>query len=98
MLSSNPTASTGVDRCQRGEMQTPSVLATQRDSKNDSIFGARREIQRRTTLCTEPAWTHQNSKAIGQECEKPIAAKRVESRAVLRTGQEPNFCVFSLCF
>jgi hypothetical protein len=42
MPSSIPTASTGVVRCQRGEMQTPSVLATQRDSKNDSIFGARR--------------------------------------------------------
>jgi hypothetical protein len=28
-------------------MQNPSILAIQRDSKNDSIFGARREIQRR---------------------------------------------------
>ncbi len=26
-------------------MQNPSALATQRDSKNDSIFGARREMQ-----------------------------------------------------
>jgi hypothetical protein len=28
-----------------GAMQIPSVLTTQRDSKNDSIFGARREMQ-----------------------------------------------------
>jgi hypothetical protein len=26
-------------------MKNPSVLAIQRDSKNDSIFGARREMQ-----------------------------------------------------
>jgi hypothetical protein len=26
-------------------MQNPSILAIQRDSKNDSIFGARREMQ-----------------------------------------------------
>ncbi len=45
--SSNPTASTGVDRYQTGYMQTPSVSTTQRDSKNDSNLGARREIQRR---------------------------------------------------
>ena len=29
------------------DMQNPSILAIQRDSKNDSIFGARREMQRR---------------------------------------------------
>jgi hypothetical protein len=52
-------------------MQNPSDLATQRDSKNDSIFGARREIQRRTTLCTEPAWAHQNSKAIAHYAKTP---------------------------
>jgi hypothetical protein len=23
------------------------------------------------TPCTEPVWTHQTAKAIGQECEKP---------------------------
>lgn len=28
-------------------MQNPIVLTTERDSKNDSIFGARREMQRR---------------------------------------------------
>ncbi len=43
--SSKPTAFTSVFRCQTGDMQTPSDLATQRDSKNDSIFGARREMQ-----------------------------------------------------
>ena len=44
-----------------GAMQIPSVLATQRDAK----------CKRRTTLRTEPAWAPQNSKAIGQKCEKP---------------------------
>jgi hypothetical protein len=43
----------------------------QRDAKNDSIFGARREMQRRDPPCTEPVWTHQTAKTIGQECEKP---------------------------
>jgi hypothetical protein len=44
------------------------------------------KCKRRTTPCTEPAWALQNSKGTGQICEKPKAAKRVESRAVLRTG------------
>jgi hypothetical protein len=66
-------------------MQNPSVLATQRDSKNDSIFGARREIQRRTTPCTEPAWAHQNSEAIGQKREKPWEN---QGFAAERTGTE----------
>ena len=48
--SSNPTAFTGVFRCQTGDMQTPSDLATQRDSKNDSIWSARREIRRALTV------------------------------------------------
>ena len=34
-------------------MQNPSVLGTQRDAKNDSIFGARREIQAMQETCAE---------------------------------------------
>jgi hypothetical protein len=44
--SSNPTVSTGVDPVPDRHIQNPSVLATQRDSKNDSIWAARREIGR----------------------------------------------------
>ena len=43
-LSSNSTASTGVDRCQTGTCGTSNILAAQRDSKGDSIWGARREL------------------------------------------------------
>jgi hypothetical protein len=49
----------------------PSVFSDSRDAKNDSILAARREMQLRTTPCTEPAWALQTAKAIGQICEKP---------------------------
>jgi hypothetical protein len=70
----------------------PVGSSSRRDSKNDSIWGARREMQRRIPPYTEPAWALQPAKAIGQKCEKPEQPRelKVESRAVLRTGQEPN--------
>jgi hypothetical protein len=62
-------------------MQNPSILPTQRDSKNDSNLGARREVQRRDPPCTEPAWALQNSKAIGKKCEKPWENQGFAARA-----------------
>jgi len=59
----------------------PQCFADSRDSKNDSNLGARREIQRRVPPCTEPAWALQNSKAIGQKCEKPWENQGFAARA-----------------
>jgi hypothetical protein len=42
-------------------------------------------MQRRTTPCTEPAWAHQNSEAIGQKREKPWEN---QGFAAERTGTE----------
>jgi hypothetical protein len=65
------------------------------DSTNDSIFGARREIQRRDPPCTELHERYRTPKNW-PEMQKTKATKRVESRkfAVLRRGQEPNFLGF----
>ena len=52
-------------------MQNPSALATQRDSKNDSIFGARREMQAPHDAMHRVAWALQTAKGTGQKCEKP---------------------------
>jgi hypothetical protein len=52
-------------------MQNPSVLAAHRDSKNDSIFGARREIQRRTTPCTELHGRYRIPKQLARNAKKP---------------------------
>ena len=43
------------------------------------------KCKRRTTLCTEPAWAHQNSNATGQKCEKPWEN---QGFAAERTGTE----------
>jgi hypothetical protein len=72
-------------------MQNPSVLTTLRNWKNDPISVRDAKCNRRTTPCTnatpqapctKPAWALQNSKAIGQKCEKPwenlwFAAERI---------------------
>ena len=52
-------------------MQNPSVLAAHRDSKNDSNLGARREIQRRTTPCTELHGRYRKPKQLARNAKKP---------------------------
>jgi hypothetical protein len=52
-------------------MQIPRVLATQRDSKNDSNWNARREMQAPHDDMHRAAWALQTAKAIGLKCEKP---------------------------
>ena len=63
------------------DMQNPSILAIQRDSKNDSIFGARREMRAPHDAMHRVAWAHQNSKSIGQKCEKPWENQGFAARA-----------------
>jgi hypothetical protein len=52
-------------------MQNPSILAIQRDSKNDSIFGARREMQRRDPPCTELHGRYRRPKQLAQYAKNP---------------------------
>jgi hypothetical protein len=74
-------------------MQNPSILAIQRDSKNDSIFGARREIQRRrrhAPICMGATELQSNWPEMRKTLGKPGIYQR--------RGQEPNFLMFSLWF
>jgi hypothetical protein len=48
----------------------PQYFDDSRDSKNDSIWAARREMQRRIPPCTEPAWALQTAKGTSPKCEK----------------------------
>jgi hypothetical protein len=52
-------------------IQNPSILPTQRDAKNDAIWGARRELQAPHDAMHRVAWALQTAKAIGQKREKP---------------------------
>jgi len=54
-----------------GDLQNPSVLATHRDSKNDSIWDARREIQRRTTPCTKLHGRYRKPKQLARNAKNP---------------------------
>ena len=49
----------------------PRVGAPQRDTKNDSNLGARREIQRRTTPCTELHGRYRKPKQLARNAKKP---------------------------
>jgi hypothetical protein len=79
MPGSNPTASAGVDRYQTGTGKFPVFWRLARLEKRLDLGSATRNATPQAP-CTEPAWALQNSKAIGQKCEKTKAAKRVESR------------------
>ena len=68
--SSNPTGSTGVDGCQTGDMRNPSVL-TIRATRKTNRFGVRDAKYNAAGAMHRVAWALQNSKAIGQKCEKP---------------------------
>ena len=67
------------------DMQNPSILAIQRDSKNDSIFGARREMQRRrrhAPSCMGATELQSNWPEMRKTLGKPLVLQR--------RGQEPN--------
>ncbi len=53
-------------------MQKPSVFVFQRDSKNDSIFGARRELQRRIPPCTELHGRYRTPKQLARNAKNPV--------------------------
>ena len=63
----------------------PQCFDDLRDSKNDSIFGARREIQRRDPPCTELHGRYRRSKELAKNAKKPG-----KTRVLQRRGQEPN--------
>lgn len=69
-LSSNPTASTDLNRYQTGRCETPVFCRFARLEKRLHLGCATRNTTPQAP-CTDPAWTLQNSKAIGQKCEKP---------------------------
>ncbi len=71
--------------------QNPIFLATRATRKTTRIWGARREIQRRTTPCTEPAWVLQKAKAIGKIWEKAnIRPQSGEWKVEPSCGQDRN--------
>ena len=80
----------------RGDAK-PERFGDSRDSKNDSIFGARREIQRRRRHAPSQHGRYRTPKELRRNAKNPKQPRewKVESRAVLRRGQEPNFRLFS---
>ena len=82
--SSNPTASSGVDRNQTLAMQTPNVLTT-RATRKTTRFSVRDAKYNAAGAMHRVAWALQNSKAIGQKCEKPWEN---QGFAAERTGLE----------
>ena len=84
----------------RQEHAKPQFFGDSRDSKNDSIWGARREMQcrrRHAPSCMGATELQSNWPDMRKTLGKPGEWK-VESRAVLRTGQEPNMWMFFQCF
>jgi hypothetical protein len=82
--SSNPTASTGVDRYQTGATQNSSVFTT-RATRKTTRFSVRDARYNAAGAMHRVAWALQNSKAIGQICEKPWEN---QGFAAERTGTE----------
>jgi len=72
----------------------PQCFDDSRDAKNDSIWAARREMQRRIPPCTESAWALQTAKGTSPKTRKT----RGKPGFYQRRGQEPNFFMFSQCF
>ena len=71
----------------------PQCFDDSRDSKNDSIWGARCEIQRRTTPCTELHGRYRRPKELARNANNPGKTMVFERR-----GQESNFLRFFLYF
>ena len=71
----------------------PQCFGDSRDSKNDSILGARREIQRRrrhAPSCMGATELQSNWPEVRKTLRKPLVLQR--------RGQEPNFSMFSEWF
>ena len=63
----------------------PQRFGDSRDSKNDSIFGARREIQRRDPPCTELHGRYRTPKELARNAKNP---GKTFGFAAERTGTE----------
>ncbi len=68
--SSNPTASTGVDRCQTEPCKNHSVSTT-RATRKTTRFGVRDAKNNAAGAMHRVAWALQTAKGTGQKCEKP---------------------------
>ena len=73
-----------MDRCQTGDMQNPSDLPT-RATRKTTRFSVRDAKYNAAGAMHRVAWALQNSKAIGQKCEKPWEN---QGFAAERTGTE----------
>ena len=101
MPSSNPADSADLDRGQNRNLQNPRCFGDARDSKKTTRFWQRdAKCKRRTTPCTELYGRYRTPKQLARNAKNPELPRelKVESRAVLRTGQEPNFSPFFLYF
>ncbi len=96
----NPDASSGVGRYETGTFKTPvfwGPIATRKTTR----FSVRdAKCKRRDPPCTELHGRYRRPKQLARNAKNPKQPSelKVESRAVLRTGQDPNVWVFSLCF
>ena len=82
--SSNPNASSGVDRCQTRPCKIPVFCRLARLERRLDLGCATRNTTPRSAM-HRVAWALQNSKATGQECEKPWEN---QGFAAERTGTE----------
>ena len=89
--SSNPTPSTNVDRCQTGLCKTPVFWRLARLEKRLDFRCATRNTTPQAP-CTELHGRYRRPKQLARNAKNPKQPRqwRVESRAVLRTGQDPN--------
>jgi hypothetical protein len=71
----------------------PQCFGDSRDSKNDSIWAARRVVQRRRRHAPSQHGRYRRPKELARNAKNPGRTRVLERR-----GQEPNFSVFSLCF
>ena len=90
--SSNPTASTGVDRGQTGTCKIPVFCRLARREKRLDLGGATRNTTPQAP-CTELHGRYRTPKELARYAKNPG-----KTRVLQRRGQEPNFWVFSLCF
>ena len=90
--SSNPTASTGVDRGQTGRCKTPVICRLARLEKRLD-FGCATRNTTPQAPCTELHGRYRQPKELARNAENPG-----KTRVLQRRGQEPNFLVFSQYF
>jgi hypothetical protein len=90
--SSNPTASAGVDRCQKGTFKTPVFSRLARLEKRLDLGSATRNTTPQAP-CTELHGRYRRPKELARNAKNPG-----KTRVFERRGQEPNYLMFSQCF